>query len=186
MNHQQGIIMKVKLAILAFLVTGGISSTAFAEDGKINFTGNIIEQGCDVSSTVSSPLVVKLGDVAKTAFNGSGTTAANTRFTLALTNCPDALKNKPVVVKYDGTPDSNNRDYLQLTGYGSAGVASGVAIQLLNASGTPLPLATDSESQTISAAGDAKLDFSARYIATEAAVSAGTANSTVNFTLAYN
>ncbi|QLU99814.1 fimbrial protein [Escherichia marmotae] len=178
--------MKVKLAALALATTVGLSANAYADDGKIDFTGNIIEAGCTVDSTLTTPQTVKLGDVAKTAFNGAGTTAANTRFILALSNCPDALKSKAVVVKYDGTPDSTNGDYLQLTGYGTAGVAKGVAIRLLNASGTALPLATSSEAKNISATGDAKLTFFARYIATDAVVSAGTANSTVNFTLAYN
>lgn len=178
--------MNKKLITLTFLAVSGISSTAFADDGKIDFTGNIIEAGCTVDSTLTAPQTVKLGDVAKTAFNGAGTSAANTRFTLALTNCPDALKSKPVVVKYDGTPDAINSDYLQLTDSGTAGVAQGVAIQLLNASGTALPLATSSEAKNISATGDAKLIFSARYIATDDTVTAGTANGTVNFTLAYN
>lgn len=178
--------MNKKLISLTFLAVSGISSTDFADDGKIDFTGNIIEAGCTVDSTLTAPQTVKLGDVAKTAFNGAGTTAANTRFILSLSKCPDALKSKAVVVKYDGTPDTTNGDYLQLTGYGTAGVAKGVAIQLLNASGTALPLATSSEAKNISATGDAKLTFFARYIATDATVSAGTANSTVNFTLAYN
>ena len=44
-----------------------------------------------------------------------------------LTNCPETLEGKPVVVKYDGTPDATNNDYLQLTDYGNDGVAKGVA-----------------------------------------------------------
>lgn len=178
--------MKIKLIALTLLTASGISASALADDGKVNFIGNIIEQGCEVNSSVSSPMDVKLGDVAKTAFAAAGDTAANTKFTLVLTNCPADLQGKPVVVKYDGTPDQTNNDYLQLTDYGTAGTAGGVAIQLLNASGNALPLATASEQTTISATGDTNLDFFARYIATTANVTAGSANGTVNFTLAYN
>ncbi|EKZ5282753.1 type 1 fimbrial protein [Klebsiella aerogenes] len=178
--------MKGKLAALALLTTMGISTAVLADDGKINFTGNIIETGCEVNSSVASPLTVKLGDVAKTAFTAAGDTAANTKFTLVLTNCPETLEGKPVVVKYDGTPDATNNDYLQLTDYGNDGVAKGVAIQLLNGTGTPLPLGVESDSKNVSAASDTEIDFFARYIATSSTVAASTANGTVNFTLAYN
>lgn len=178
--------MKGKLAALALLTTMGISNAVLADDGKINFTGNIIETGCEVNSSIASPLTVKLGDVAKTAFTAAGDTAANTKFTLVLTNCPETLEGKPVVVKYDGTPDATNNDYLQLTDAGNDGVAKGVAIQLLNGSGSPLPLGVESDSKTVSAASDTEIDFFARYIATSSTVAAGTANGTVNFTLAYN
>ncbi|MEO3989022.1 fimbrial protein [Pseudocitrobacter cyperus] len=180
--------MRNKLAALALLTSACLSASAMADDGKINFIGNIIESGCEVNSTISSPMTVKLGDVAKTAFTNAGDTAANTEFTLVLSNCPTELQGKPVVVKYDGTPDQTNNDYLQLTDYGSATAASGVAIQLLNASGTELPLGNSSESTVIAASGDTKLNFFARYIATTAVanITSGTANGSVNFTLSYN
>ncbi|WES69616.1 fimbrial protein [Superficieibacter sp. HKU1] len=178
--------MKGKLTAVAFIAAMGISASVLAEDGKINFTGNIIEAGCQVNSSVSSPMTVKLGDVAKTAFAAAGDTAANTKFTLVLSGCPEDLKGKPVTVKYSGTPDTNNSDYLQLTGYGTTGVASGVAVQLLNGSGKELPLGSDSETKTVDAKSDTNLDFFARYIATSDTVGVGTANSTVNFTLSYN
>ncbi|EBX6015100.1 fimbrial protein [Salmonella enterica subsp. enterica serovar Portland] len=180
--------MRNKLIALALLTSAGMSASAMADDGKVNFVGNIIESGCEVNSSISSPMNVTLGDVAKTAFNAAGDTAANTEFTLVLTNCPTELQGKPVVVKYDGTPDQTNNDYLQLTDYGSTGVASGVAIQLLNASGSELPLGNSSESTVIAASGSTNLNFFARYIATAAVadIDAGTANGSVNFTLAYN
>lgn len=180
--------MKGKLAIVAFLTTAGIASSAFAQDGKINFEGKIIEAGCQVDSTVSNPQTVTLGEVAKTAFGGAGTNAATTAFTLVLSGCPEELLGKPVSVKYDGTPDTINNDYLQLTGYGSEGIAKGVAIQLLNADASELPLGKASNAVTINTAAAEKtnLDFFARYIATEDTVTGGDANSSVNFTLTYN
>jgi len=178
--------MKGNLIALALLTTAGMSSVVIADDGKVNFTGNIIEQGCEVDSSLTSPQTVKLGDVAKAALPAAGATAANTKFTLVLSNCPTDLQGKPVAVKYDGTPDQTDNDYLQVTDAGTAGVAGGVAIQLLNGSGTALPLGTASETTTIAASGNTNLDFFARYIATTDAVSAGTANGTVNFTLSYN
>ncbi|WP_336285659.1 fimbrial protein [Citrobacter arsenatis] len=180
--------MKGKLAAIAFCTTMGIASTVMAQDGQVNFTGKIIEAGCQVDSTVANPQTVKLGEAAKTAFAGEGDTAATTAFTLVLSGCPDELLGKPVSVKYDGTPDTINNDYLQLTSYGTAGIATGVAVQLLNADGSELPLGVASNAVTISAnkADATNLDFFARYIATEASVGAGTADSSANFTLTYN
>lgn len=178
--------MKGKLAAIALTTSACLSATAMADDGKVNFKGNIIEAGCEVNSTISSPITVKLGDVAKTAFSAAGDTAANTKFTLVLSNCPETLKGKPVVVKYDGKPDDNNNDYLQLTNYGEATVASGVAIQLLNSDRTELPLGQASKEEKVSATGETNLNFFARYIATTDTIGAGSADSTVNFTLAYN
>ena len=63
--------MKFKLAALVLVTTAGLSSVASADDGKINFIGDIIESGCEVNSTLSSPMTVKLGTIAKTAFNAT-------------------------------------------------------------------------------------------------------------------
>lgn len=180
--------MKGKLATIAFLGFMGAASSATAQDGQVNFTGKIIEAGCQINGSVTSTQDVKLGEVVKTAFTQSGDTAATTKFSLVLSECPGELLGKPVAVKYDGTPDTTNNDYLQLTSYGSDGIADGVAIQLLNSDGSALALGTASNAVTINedAAEETNLDFYARYIATKTAVTAGDANGTVNFTLTYN
>lgn len=182
--------MKGKLAAAALLTAMGMASSAMAQDGTVNFTGKIIEAGCQVDSSVTNPQSVKMGEVAKAAFAAAGDTAATTKFSLVLSGCPADLLGKPVSVKYDGTPDTLNNDYLQLTGYGTTGVADGVAIQLLNADSTALPLGTASKAINIKGSTTApestKLDFFARYIATKAAVTGGSANGSVNFTLTYN
>ncbi|EHC7111323.1 fimbrial protein [Salmonella enterica] len=184
--------MKGKFAAAVLLTAMGLASTAMAQDGQVNFTGKIIEAGCKINGSVTSSQDVKLGEVSKTAFTNAGSTAATTKFSLVLTACPAELLGKPVSVKYDGMPDTLNNDYLQITGYGTTGVAKGVAkgvaIQLLNSDTSELPLGTESKSVTIAsdAAEETNLDFFARYIATEDSVSGGDANGVVNFTLTYN
>lgn len=182
--------MKGKLAVVALFTTMGIASSVMAQDGTVNFTGKIIEAGCQVDSNVTNPQSVQLGEVAKTAFVAAGDTAATTKFSLVLTGCPADLLGKPVSVKYDGTPDAVNNDYLQLTNAGTAGIAEGVAIQLLNADSSALPLGVESKEVEIKGSAAApestKLDFYARYIATKAGVVGGDANGSVNFTLTYN
>ncbi|ASG87979.1 fimbrial protein [Salmonella enterica subsp. salamae] len=181
--------MKGKFAATVLFTAMGLASSAMAQDGQVNFTGKIIEAGCQINGNVTSSQEVKLGEVSKTAFSGTaGTTAATTKFSLVLTACPADLLGKPVAVKYDGTPDTLNNDYLQITGYGTDGIAKGVAIQLLNSDSSELPLGTASKSVTIAsdAAEETNLDFFARYIATEDEVTAGNADGVVNFTLTYN
>lgn len=181
--------MKGKLAATVLFTALGFTTSAMAQDGQVNFTGKIIEAGCKINGSITSTQEVKLGEVSKTAFSGTaGTTAATTKFSLVLTACPASLQSKPVAVKYDGTPDTLNNDYLQITGYGTNGIAKGVAIQLLNSDNSELPLGTESKSVTIAsnAAEETNLDFFARYIATEDEVTAGDADGVVNFTLTYN
>lgn len=181
--------MKGKFAVVAFAALLGVSSTAMADnkdgDGKIEFFGNIIDAGCQID-TEASNLSVKLGDVAKTTFTAAGDTAATTKFALTLKDCPDTLNSKPVTIKYSGTPDTTDNDYLQLTQ--ETGVAKGVAIQLLNSDASPLPLGSASTQTVTVASNKAELDFFARYIATAAAsgIEAGKANGSVNFTMTYN
>lgn len=180
--------MKGKLAAVAFIVSAGIASSAMAQDGVVNFKGKIIEAGCKIDGDITSTQEVTLGEVSKSAFTGAGTHAATTKFSMVLTECPADLQGKSVSVKYDGTPDTLDNNYLQITSYGSAGIAKGVAIQLLNGDGSELPLGTASKPVALASdlANETNLDFFARYIATEDTVAGGDANGVVNFTLTYN
>jgi len=170
-----------KLAIAAAIVASVSLSSAFADDGKINFVGSITDEACTVVNGMSNPLTVTLGNVSSKAFTGAGSTAAPTKFTIALTDCPDTVNS--ATVKFDGTADSNVNTILALTQ--ETGVATGVGIQLADANNSVIPLYTASAAYPL-ATGDNNLDFVARYYATAASVTAGPANSTSNFTIVYN
>uniref|UniRef100_Q0HR80 Fimbrial protein n=1 Tax=Shewanella sp. (strain MR-7) TaxID=60481 RepID=Q0HR80_SHESR len=172
-----------KISLLALMAGLAISYNANASDGQINFTGTITDETCTVTNSPSSPLSVTLGSVAKSAFSGVGSTAAATKFTIMLTGCPQSANVNSVSVKFDGIADGTNKDVLALTA--GEGVAEGVGIQLTEDNGTVLPLFSASSSFTL-ADGDNKLNFIARYIATSATVTAGTANAVSNFTIIYN
>ena len=170
----------MKLVIAAIMTSLSLPS-AFADDGRIEFTGSITDEACTVVNNVGNPLKVVLGDVSSKAFSGAGTTAAPRKFTIALTDCPDTVSSASVT--FDGTADINNKDILQLTQ--ETGVATGVGIQLSDISNNPIPLYTWSESFPL-VEGNNELDFIARYYATSATVTAGPANATSNFTILYN
>ncbi|WP_434641128.1 fimbrial protein [Klebsiella sp. I138] len=175
--------MKKNLISAAFAVTAVLSATsAFAAGGQVNFTGEIIDAGCDVVNTPSSPLNVTLGQVQKSEFTGAGSTAAATDFTLVLKNCPDTVHN--AMVKFDGTNVDGDNSVLALTP--AAGNASGVGVQLSDDANTVLPLFTASKAYPLSSTQDNTLKFVARYVATQAVVQPGPANATANFSVTYN
>lgn len=157
------------------------ASSAFAADGQVNFVGKIIDTGCEVVNTPTTPLIVTLGDVYNTAFVSPGDTAAATGFTLKLKSCPISVTSAKV--KFDGAADNGNNRILKLTQ--DAGVAVGVGIQLSDISNDVLPLYTASAAYPI-VAGDNDLNFVARYVATSTPVSTGVANAVATFTIIYN
>ncbi|MEX2944473.1 fimbrial protein [Serratia fonticola] len=171
----------MKKMIIAAMVCGSLSSAAFADDGKINFIGTITDDACTVVNNTTTPLTVTLGTVSSQAFNGAGSTAGATKFNLALTSCPATVNSASV--KFDGTSDSNVNTILALTA--GAGVADGVGIQLADANNNVIPLYTASAAYPLQT-GANNLEFVARYYATAASVTAGTANATSNFTIIYN
>lgn len=93
---------------------------------------------------------------------------------------------KSATVKFDGAADNGDSNVLQLTQ--ETDVATGVGIQLSDISNSVLPLYTASTAYPLASGSGVKnnLDFTARYISTQADVTAGKANSVATFTLNYN
>ncbi len=174
--------MKKNLIVATFAVASVLSAaSAFADDGQVKFTGSIVDPACEVGNTVTSPLEVTLGEVAKTAFGAkAGTTAAATQFTLVLKNCPATLTS--ATVKFDGPTAAGDDSVLALT----SGGATGVGIQISDSTQKVLPLSTESSSYPLLSTGDNELQFVARYISTSATVVSGQANAVANFTINYN
>ncbi|CAM3081385.1 putative major fimbrial subunit LpfA [Klebsiella spallanzanii] len=178
----------MKKTLLAAVVAGcaTFSGAALADDGQVKFIGDIIDAGCDVVNDLSNPLEVQMGQIAKTAFSGTGSTAAEQGFDIKLENCPTTVTKASVLFSGDNVGGDN--DKLQLTGAGTdPDVAEGVALQLVDGStNSTLPLFTRSTSLTIPSTGNIDLPFRVRYIQTDATVVAGKANGTANFTISYN
>lgn len=170
-----------KCLIAAVMMTGAMSASVFADDGKINFYGSITDTACTVVNNMSNPLSVMMGTVSSKAFTGAGSTASPTKFTIALKDCPKSVSS--ATVKFDGTADSNVNTLLALTQ--QTDMAKGVGIQLMDNKNVVVPLYTASSAYPLSP-GNNNLDFVARYYATASTVTAGQANSTSNFTLNYN
>lgn len=173
--------MKKLNIIAAAIIAGTLSASAFASDGEVKFIGNITEVGCTATNAPATPLEVTLGNVAKSAFGtAAGTTASTTKFTLALTKCPDSAKKAKV--KFDGTPDLTNPALLRLD---TASGAKGVGIEILDDVGTAIPMHTASKEYPL-VEGNNSLNFAARYKSTLDTVTVGSANANTGFTINYN
>ncbi|MDF3660558.1 fimbrial protein, partial [Enterobacter hormaechei] len=106
-----------------------------------------------------------------------------TKFDIKLTNCPETVTS--AAINFGGTPDADNNAALALTPDTDA--ATGVAIQLMDASGQPVTLYTPSQQHLLAPGAERNdVDLGARYIQTQAAITAGPANSVSTFTVIYN
>lgn len=177
-----------RLAALA--AAGALSQGAFAADGTINFTGEIVDAPCSISPN-SQNMTVPLGKVSRTAFDGAtagtavvGKKATPAKFKIDLLGCGATAKG--ATVTFSGTADLDDATNLRIANAGQVGTgsASGVAIELGDSAGTKIPLGSASGTYVLGL-GDNSLNFQAAYVATKTAVTVGPANSVAQFTVAY-
>lgn len=186
----------LKIASLASVMALGFASSTVvhAVDGTINFTGRIIDTGCNafVNGSGVSTGNVNMGQVMSSAFTGVGSTATSvastTGFTIELNDCPTTVTS--VTFKFDGVNVNGNDEILALSASNNAQdpEATGVGIQLYDENRNVIQLAQASASYTIANHGTGttnSLPFYAKYIQTLAAVTTGPANSVATFTVNY-
>lgn len=180
----------LKMSSLACVMALASLSAAHAADGTINFTGEIIDAGCNafVNGTGTNTGNVDMGKVQRTAFKGVGSTvdgaASTTGFTIELNDCPASVKN--VTFKFDGQNVNGDDKVLALTA--GTGVATGVGIQLYDKARSIIELAKASAPYAVANTGTGttnSLPFYAKYIQTAATVTTGPANSVATFTVNY-
>ncbi|AKL42307.1 MULTISPECIES: fimbrial protein [Serratia] len=164
-----------KYLVASALACAAISSSAFAADGVINFTGKIVDNACIVDPTLN----VQMGDVAAAAFKNVGDEAQEQSrlFSLDLKDCPANLKT--ATVQLDGEADADNKDLFKLT----AGGATGLALRIKGPSQDIVP-GGKSEALELKE-GTNSLTLLAVYKSTDK-VTAGDANATIQFSVSYN
>ncbi|KFK95436.1 MULTISPECIES: fimbrial protein [unclassified Serratia (in: enterobacteria)] len=174
--------MNHKIITAAFLFSAMSAPAVMAADGTINFVGEVTDAAC-VVDTNSQNLTVTLGKVSSSAFTGTGSTAAPTKFQLILKDCPVGASK--AVVKFDGTNVAGDNSMLALTS--GADTAKGVAIQLSDATQQVVKLFESSQPYTLvtGTGSNNNLDFVARYKAIDNNVTAGIANASAQFTIVY-
>lgn len=169
------------LALMFSALSSNLVFTAYAADGTINFTGEILDQACEVDAGTANQTVT-LGKVSKSAFSTAGDTAAPTAFDIKLNKCPSALNTASI--KFEGTPNATDNSVLAIKAVN--GAATGVGVKLYNADGSALPLSKASQSFPLTKGGATTLSFKSAYVATTTAVTPGPANAVANFSVIYN
>lgn len=167
-------ILCVALSLAAF------SQSSMANDGTINFTGDIVETPC-VVATDSQYQDVNLGQVKSSTFAKAKDTSAFTNFNINLEECNISTL-KFATVTFRGTSDTLDTDLLAIGG--QAGAATGVGIEISDQAGKIVSMNKASDDTTLTA-GQNILYFKARYKATAIPVVSGHANAQADFQLAY-
>jgi major type 1 subunit fimbrin (pilin) len=184
-KKNSGIQKNVITAAAATLFVCLAPGMAAASDGTVNITGLVTASTCKIN-TATSPvtIAVALPTVSTSALPSAGTTAGRTPFTIALSNCTAALSKAQTYFEPGPTVDTATNNLI-LQGAGSA---ANVELQLLNADSSKILLGNAIASQNTATAaitgGAATLNYFAQYYATGVA-GAGTANSSVTFTMVY-
>ncbi|WP_454674410.1 fimbrial protein [Achromobacter pestifer] len=164
-------------------------------DGQVKFVGKVSEVTCLINGKapgMDNILEVPLKEHKPGFFTAIGTTTAPVEFQIRLTDTigGECTTGKHAKLAFDNDAPSVDKatGNLKIT---STSPATGVQIQISDAGnnkGDKIFLGTaqvDPQSVQLSAAGGT-LTYSARYIATESSVSAGTANSIIPFMVAYD
>lgn len=137
-----------------------------------------------VACTVTTPSVtVHLRPVKISDFKGVGSSIGQTPFTVRM-NCP---KGAVVSYQFDGTSPAGVSGTGLLANGTGANMATGVAVQLVNASGTSaFPLATKTSLGTATVDNQPmNIDLFARYYQTQGRIRGGKVSSTAYVTMHY-
>ena len=180
--------MKKTILSLALASASLLSiSAAQAADGTIAINGSITASTCTINGGNPMP-PIELGNVSATTLDTAGKVSTGIPFQIAVTGCTLAAGETGVRAKFGGNMAAADGT-LSLTGAGTAGVATNVAVELANmdAASTPIVVGdvTTSDSFTVvgaAGAGAATMRYQAYYKALGVA-GPGTANTTVDFDL---
>lgn len=134
----------------------------------------------------ASGLSFPIGNIPKNSFGTSvGYIPSSSKNTQNLSiNC-DGVANAVIELQATQNPDvSSNNTVIAVDGQGSAGVASGVGVQMLYNGQTPLQINTPLSIKALTN-GTQSLPFVAQYYQTKSTVTAGSANATFTLKITY-
>ena len=172
------------IAVLAIALA--LPASAFAADGTIRIEGSVIAPTCVLTNgPTPADIRVKLPAVAVSALSASGQTAGRTPFFIRVADCGATVAQVQTFFEPGPTIDTSSNN---LTLQGGTGIAGNVQLQLLNADHSQVllgnPLGLQNTQSVAVEGGGAALRYYAQYVATGAAT-AGSANSSVTFTMIY-
>lgn len=170
--------MNKKLLPIAALIISASAMNAYAVNGKVNFTGEIIESTCTVTFGDQKKDVF-IGKYPTSAFATKGDVTASKAFTINLEKCEAG----DYSLRFDGPSVAGNPNLL------SVDQAGGVGIEILTNDEKIIPINQDANVINVATTGDASgtatFNLKARYKSFLDKVTAGTANASATFTIEY-
>lgn len=174
--------MNKKLLPVVALILSASATSAYAVNGKVNFTGEIIQSTCTVTSSDQNKDVF-IGKYPTTAFNAVGDVTASKAFTINLEKCEAG----DYSLRFDGATVAGNPNLLSVDN------AKGVGIEILTNDEKIVPInqSADDNSPWVNVAasddnsGTAVFNLKARYKSFLKTVEAGSANANATFTIEY-
>jgi len=163
----------------ALLAGSILQAPAHGYDVLISVTGSIIGNTCDVA-TDAKTLSVPLGTIGSGQFRTAGGMGnVKSWFTLSLQNCGPTFTGAKV--RFTGTPDPANAQWLKT----ATGGASGVALALFDSDDQLVPLNTQTKFYGQAGASEVEMKFYARMIATQSSVGTGDVSATATWLVEY-
>ncbi|MNK19281.1 Major fimbrial subunit precursor [compost metagenome] len=175
-------------AVIASVSSIATLGVAHAEDGTIDFTGEIVTNTCTIGGAGKN-FSVALPPVSTTSLAAGGQTAGTTGFAIELINCDPKSGQVTAFFEADSGVDMNSGRLNNLT-LPPAGGAANVQVELLNEKfgsikiGAPVNLQNLVYADIDTVTGGAKLQYFARYYAT-ALAEAGDVDAKARYTLTY-
>ncbi|WP_342321753.1 type 1 fimbrial major subunit FimA [Kosakonia sp. BYX6] len=171
----------------SFILTSGAIQAAepvHISGGNVHFEGELVHGACALS-TRSGTQTVQLGFYRTSTFTKIGDTTPSVPFSLIVNECDQSIASTASVA-FSGRADARDSSLLSLSSVNNGASATGVGIEILDATSKPLKPdgATFSNTQPL-VGGTNTLRFSARYKATAATATAGQANADATFIMKY-
>lgn len=177
---QLGVYMKLALTILASAAAITLSSQTFAE-GRVNFTGEIVNAACNIDIDGNQTGTVDLGKWPTSTFSQTGAKSVPKPFKVNVSDCIPASYN----FHFEGTADSTDARFLKVSEAQGVGIAIANADSVSNLVKINTAGTVDSNATATVLPGQktATLPLQAFYESTMDTVAAGKANGTVRVTL---
>ncbi|MBL5898414.1 type 1 fimbrial protein [Lelliottia amnigena] len=167
---------KQTIGNIIFLIYIILFCNSFCAATNINITGDIASSPCTVSDETRS-LTVDLGKMSREEINRAGG-GGWTPFKLTLSHCPVSMSN--VIVTFSGDSEAGDNKHFR-----NDGDASGVALEIADATHNVVYGNADSATTAIDASQNAQFSLSARAISPQKNATAGSFNSVVLITFNY-
>lgn len=180
------------LVLSAFILLSAEASAALDQSGTIKLNGYIYSSTCTIDLNNQGPSManINMGRYSTSEFGAVGSEVGgseeNGKITVKLADCPD---NGTVTLTFNGKVSDGQPSILELDNASAEGTAKGVGIHLYKDDDETTPLALDGSvkySQQIKGESAGwEGSFIAKYVSTNATVTAGQANATLNYNITY-